>query len=252
MSNCKPVSTPIENGAIYEKHSAVEELFDVHTYQKAVGCLTYLSISCRPDIAAAVGILSRFMSSPAIKHWVGIKRILRYLKGTCDYGLIFNGGDEDVLHGFTDSDWAGDVQTRKSTSGYVFKYGNSTISWASRRQSTVAKSTCEAEYVALSMATQEAVWLRRLFVDIGISVDSATCIHADNQGAIDLAKNPKHHHRTKHIDISFHFTREKIISKEIDIRYIPSTDNIADIMTKGTSKFLFEKFRRELGVDKCI
>ena len=191
------------------------------------------------------------MSNPSIEHWIGNKRVFRYLKGTSNYGLIFNGGDNDVLHGYTDSDWAGDLETRRSTSGYVFKWGASTISWASRRQATVAKSTCEAEYVAMSMATQEAVWLRRLFADISYNVKDAVDIYADNQGAIDLSRNPKHHHRTKHIDIHFHFTREKVISKEIFVRYVPSSDNIADIMTKGTSKVLFEKFRKLMGVDIC-
>ena len=125
------------------------------------------------------------------------------------------------------------------------------MSWSSRRQATVAKSSTEAEYVALSMATQEAVWLRRLLSDVGLQVDTATTIYEDNQGAIDLSKNPKHHNRTKHIDVSFHFTRERMAAKEIDVSYIPTEHNLADVMTKGLGKVPYEKFREWLGVCGC-
>lgn len=195
------------------------------------------------------------MSDPGVVHWIAIKRILRYLKGTCNYGLLFVGGDGDVLTGYSDADWGGDLVTRRSTSGYVFQFGKSTISWSSRRQATVAKSSTEAEYVALSMATQEVVWLRRLFVDFGIIVDPATTITTifeDNQGAIALSRNPKYHNRTKHIDVIFHFTRERVVSKEIDVCYCPTEHNVADIMTKGLAKVSYQKFRESLSVYNII
>ena len=251
MSNCNSVATPVESGARYEKRGEDDEPFDIKTYQAAIGCLTYLSTSTRPDIAAAVGMLSKFMGDPAESHWVGVKRIFRYLKGTSNYGLVYVGGDNDELVGYSDSDWAGDVVTRRSTSGYVFQFGRSTISWSSRRQATVAKSSTEAEYVALSMATQEAIWLRRLLDNYGVTIDAATVIHEDNQGAIELSRNPKHHNRTKHIDVSYHFTRERISTKEIDVRYIPTGDNTADIMTKGLGRVAYEKHRDSLGVRGC-
>ena len=251
MSDCKPVATPVEAGVRYEKRSDDEESCDVRKYQRAIGCLTYLSTATRPDISAAVGMLSKFMADPGVNHWVGVKRVLRYLRGTHNYGLVFVGDNDDALIGYSDSDWAGDVVTRRSTSGYVFQFGNSTVSWSSRRQATVAKSSTEAEYVALSMATQEAVWLRRLLSDVGLQVDTATTIYEDNQGAIDLSKNPKHHNRTKHIDVSFHFTRERMAAKEIDVSYIPTEHNLADVMTKGLGKVPYEKFREWLGVCGC-
>ena len=251
MSECKPVATPIEPGVKYEKLGDDEEPFDTQTYQQAIGCLTYISTSTRPDIAAAVGMLSKYMSKPGYVHWMGVKRVLRYLRGTYDYGLVFVGNSNDGLNAFSDSDWAGDVETRRSTSGYVMRFGNSTVSWCSRRQATVAKSSTEAEYVALSQATQEVVWLRRLLVDLGVVVNSPTTIREDNQGAIDLSRNPKHHNRTKHIDVSYHFTRERIVTKEIDVCHVPTGDNVADIMTKGLAKGPYEKFRKMLGVWRC-
>ena len=134
----------------------------------------------------------------------------------------------------------------------MFQLGKSTISWSSRRQATVAKSSIEAEYVALSMATQEVIWLCRLLVDFGITMDSATTIYEDNQGAIALSRNPKYHNRTKHIDVNFHFTRERVASKEIDICYCPTEHNVADIMTKGLGKVLYQRFCEALGVCDII
>ena len=249
MENCKPVSTPLEPGRRFQQLSPNDEPFDVQTYQQAIGCLTYVSTATRPDIAAAVGVLSQYMSKPSKDHWTGVKRILRYLKGTLKYGLKFSVHEEEPeLFGYSDADWAGDVDTRRSTSGYVFQIGTSTVSWSSRKQATVAKSSTEAEYVALSSATQEAVWLRRLMEDLGREMAAPTTIYEDNQGAIELAKNAKYHNRTKHIDICHHFVRERVVSNEIQVIYCPTGDMIADIMTKGLAKIAFEKLRDLLGV----
>ena len=209
-------------------------------YQQAIGCLTYITTATRPDIAAAVGALSQYMSKPSKDHWKGVKRILRYLKGTLKYGLQFSAQEEKPeLFGYTGADWAGDVDTRRSTSGYVFQIGSGTVSWSSRKQQTVAKSSTEAEYVALSSATWEAVWLRRLMKDLGRQMDAPTTIYEDNQGAIELAKNAKFHNRTKHIDICHHFVRERVVSNEIRVIYCPTEDMIADIMTKGLAKLTY-------------
>ena len=172
MENCKPVSTPLEPGRKFQKLSDDEEAFDLKLYQQAIGCLTYASTATRPDIATAVGILSQFMSNPSKQHWVGVKRILRYISGTLNFGLKFSADDkEPLIYG-----WAGDIETRRSASGYVFQIGNSTISWCSRKQSSVAKSSTEAEYIALSFATQEAIWLLRLLFDFGYGTESSTTI----------------------------------------------------------------------------
>ena len=154
--------------------------------------------------------------------------------------------------GFSDADWAGDVDSRRSTSGYVFKIGDSTISWCSKRQVTVAKSSTEAEYVALSIASQEAIWLRQLMNDIAHKITSPTIIYEDNNGAIELSKNAKYHNRTKHIDISFHFVRERVDLKEILVTYCPTNEMVADVLTKGLNKFLFEKFRGLLCVCNVV
>ena len=248
MERCKPVATPLEPGVKYLKVSDGDVLFDTNTYQKAIGSLTYAALCTRPDIAAAVGVLSQFMSNPSETHWSGVKRVLRYLRGTSTYGLVYDGKGGSELSGFSDSDWAGDVNTRRSTSGYVFQLGGSTVTWSCKKQATVAKSSTEAEYVALSKATQEAIWLRRLLNSLGDEIRSPTTIFEDNQGAIDLSKNPKHHDRTKHIDICHHFVRERVATKEIAVTYCPTEEMTADIMTKGLHVVKFQKFRQMLGV----
>ena len=250
MENCKPVATPLEPSKRFIKTTEEDESFNVTLYQQAIGCLTYASLISRPDIAAATGILAQHMSNPSTEHWSGVKRMLRYLKGTMNYGLRYSDDGSNQLVGFSDADWAGDLDTRRSTSGYTFYIGKSLVSWSSRRQSTVARSSTEAEYVALSSASQEAIWLRRLMRDISFQEVPPTLIHEDNQGAIDLSKNAKHHDRTKHIDISHHFIRERVACNEIVVDYCPTGDMVADVMTKAVPKVKFEKFRSMLGVVK--
>ena len=165
-----------------------------------------MTTATRPDLASAVSILSKYMSKPSKEHWQGVKRILRYIKGTINYGLIFKAEDnKGILAGYSDADWAGDIDTRRSTSGYIFQICGSTVSWCSKRQSSVSKSSTEAEYIALSVASQEAVWLSRLLKNVGVKQEEPILIYEDNQGAIELSRNPKFHNRTKHIDIPYHF-----------------------------------------------
>ena len=247
MDGCNPVSTPLETGRQFSKFSDGDVSFDKQLYQQAIGCLTYVSTSTRPDIAAAVGTLSQHMAQPSVDHWTGVKRILRYIKGTLDFGLKFSAGD-GVLTGFSDADWAGDPDTRRSVSGYVFQIGDCAVSWSSKKQNSVARSSTEAEYVALSLAAQEAVWLRRLMNSVGFGVESPTVIYEDNNSAIDLTRNAKYHNRTKHIDISHHFARERVESKEISVVHCPGTEMTADVMTKGLPRIQFEKLRGMLGV----
>ena len=180
-----------------------------------------------------------------------MKRILRYLRGTVNYGLQFLGENGAELYGYSDSDWAGDLDTRRSTSGYVFRIGDATINWCSKRQQTVARSTTEAEYVALSAAAQECIWLRRLLSDVGYGSSAPTTIYEDNTGAIDLTKNPKFHNRTKHIDISHHFTRERVASNELLVTHCATEEMVADALTKGLGRIQFQKFRDMLGVVDC-
>ena len=148
MESCKPIATPLEPGKKFHELSSDDESFDTQIYQQAIGCLTYMFVTTRPDIAAAVGILSQYMKQPSKDHWMGVKRVLRHLKGTVNNGITYSSNKEKDLIGYCDSDWAGDIDTRKSTSGYVFQLGNSAISWSSRKQTSVARSSTEAEYVA--------------------------------------------------------------------------------------------------------
>eukprot|EP00794_Sanderia_malayensis_P011573 gene11570-biopygen9244 len=158
IEDCKPVSTPLEPGRKFGQLSEAETPFEVKEYQQIIGSLTYVATATRPDIAAAVNTLSKFMAKPGKEHMVGVKRILRYIKGTLNYGLCYNAQDKScILAGYSDVDWAGDIATRHSTSGYIFQITNNTISWCSKKQNTVSKSTTEAEYVALSFAAQEAI-----------------------------------------------------------------------------------------------
>lgn len=254
MSDCKPVATPLEPGKKFEKLKDDEEMVNLKEYQSAIGSLIYASIGTRPDLSSAVGVLSQHMSKPGKQHWIGVKRILRYIKGTLDYGLLYGStNDNDTngdLCGYADADWAGDISTRKSTSGYVFQIGSSTVSWSSKRQSVVAMSSTEAEYVALSYAAQEAIWLRTLLESMGFKQTKPMTIFEDNQSTIALAKNPRHSSRTKHIDIKFHYIRDAVAEQKIHLEYCQTNEMIADILTKGLARPQFEKLRSELGVTK--
>lgn len=164
MDKCKPVSTPLEAGRKFESLSEDEKPVDAKLFQMAIGCLTYAATISRPDLAAAVGVLSKFMAKPGKEHWQGIKRILRYVQGTLNYGLMFSTeGSDPTLTGYSDADWGGDLSTRRSTTGYVFQIqGSTVVSWCSKRQACVSRTSTEAEYIALSTACQDGVWLRRL------------------------------------------------------------------------------------------
>ena len=251
MSDCKPVSTPVEPGQKFEKRNDDEDQFDVSTYQSAIGSLNYAAIATRPDISLAVGKLSQFMQSPSQTHWIAVKRIMRYIKGTIDYGLKFTYSDEFKLYGYSDSDWAGCVMSRKSTSGHVFRIGGCTVSWRSKKQSIVALSSTEAEYVALCEAAQETTWLRHLLHDIGLRQVEPTTVFEDNQGSIALSRNPKDHPRTKHVDVKYHFIRNAIERKRLSVVYCPTGDMVADTLTKGLPRPSFEKFRLGMGVGLC-
>jgi hypothetical protein len=218
-------------------------------YQSAVGSLMYAMLGTRPDIAFAVSIVSRFASNPTDLHWKLVEDIFSYLHGHKDLQLTFQGGIE-ALVGFTDSDWGADLSTRRSTSGYVFNIGSGAISWSSKRQATIAMSTCEAEYVGQSNAIKEAIWLKRLLIEISASSfgPAATVIFCDNQGAIALAKNPQSHGRNKAIDMQHHFQREKVAKGDVKLEWIPTNKMVADGLTKALPKAEFVRFRSLLGV----
>ena len=248
QTEAKPVSTPADLNVKLQKEDGVSRPVDKITYQSIVGSLLYAAITTRPDIAQAVGVVSKFCANPTQSHLTAAKRILRYLKGTVYLGLSYKKCADGNLIGYSDADWAGDVDDRHSTSGNVFLLAKGAVSWLSKKQATVALSTAEAEYVALSAATQEAIWLRRLLTDVGEPLEDPIVINEDNQGAIAMAKNPVGHARTKHIDIRYHFVREGVQNGAIILKYVATGEMIADILTKPLPRHSFEKLVLELGM----
>lgn len=192
MQDSKPVSTPSAPDSKLVKKTAKDEEADQKKYQAAVGSLLYLSTKTRPDIAFAVGNVARFCSEPTKVHFSAVKRIMRYLKGTQDLGLLYHKHSTALsCVGYSDADWGGSLDDRKSTSGYVFQWSGAAVSWRSRKQTCVALSTAEAEYIALSAAAQEALWIRQLIGDIVVGSVCPMEIFEDNQSAICLANNPR-------------------------------------------------------------
>ena len=196
-----------------------------------------------------MGAVSKFNARPSEAHLTAVKRIFRYLKGTTDLVLKYEKKEGAILTGYSDADWAGDVDDRHSTTGNLFMMSGGPVSWLSKKQPLVSLSTSEAEYVALSMATQEAVWLRRLFADLQASLTEPTLVMEDNQGTIAMAKNPVSHVRTKHIDIRYHYVREAVQDCLISLSYCPTAQMIADLLTKPIPRERFETLRRSMGLE---
>ncbi|KAJ9509139.1 hypothetical protein QJQ45_001625 [Haematococcus lacustris] len=219
----------------------------VHHYSALVGSLLYLSCCTRPDIAFSVGALARHMSAPTKQHWAAACTVLCYLKGTSEQGLLFGG--VTGLQGFTDADYAGDKDTARSTTGYLFTLNGGAISWSSRQQPTVAMSTAEAEYMAASSATKEALWLRKLMRDLQLE---ARCVQmsCDNQAALQLLHNPMATARAKHIDVHHHFVRERITRGEVAFSYCHTDSMLADIFTKPLAAVKFNAGKQGTGAQE--
>ena len=235
MTEANIVSTPVDTSVKLKRNDKTSKQVSSVLYQSIVGSLLYAAIATRPDIAQAVGAVSKFSSSPTEAHLTAAKQILRYLKGTANYGIKYQKSDSGNLIGYSDADWAGDCDDRHSTTGNLFLMAGGPVSWLSKKQAIVALSTSEAEYVAVSTATQEAVWLRRLLLDLKSPLDCPTVIMEDNQGAIAIARNPIVQTRTKHIDIKYHYVHEAVQDGVISLQYCPTNDMIADLLTKGLS-----------------
>ena len=219
------------------------------TQQSMVASLLYAAIATRPDIAQAVGAVSKFNAKPTEAHLTAIKRILRYLKGTVNLSLDYQKTEDGKLIEYLDSDYAGDLDDRHSTTGNIFPMSGGPISWLSKKQAIVTLSTSEAEYVAFSLAVQEAVWLRRLLKDIQDLQDEPITIMKDNQGAIGIAENLVAHSKTKHIDIRYHYIRETVIDRTVNLSYCPTKRMIGDMLTKPLPKQRFEILRTAMGLE---
>lgn len=247
MQHCRPVATPLDPGfqvgCTNEKCAKV----NITQYQSLIGSLMYLAVLSRPDIMHAISKLSQRNTDPHVEHETAAKHVLRYLAGTINLSIVYRKSNEPVK-GFADADWANDQVDRKSYSGYTFFLGNSAFSWASSKQSIVALSSTEAEYVALSAAAKEAVYLRRILAEIGWSISEPMTIYGDNISSQSIARNPVHHKRTKHIDIKYHFIREKVETNEIELKYISTDKNVADVLTKSLCKQKHNGFVKDLGL----
>jgi hypothetical protein len=213
-----------------------------------VGGLRYI-VNTRPDIAFAVGYVSRFMEAPTTEHLAAVKHLLRYIAGTRSYGCLYTSAGDLCLAGFSDSDHAGDADERKSTTGVVFMLGGSPVTWQSQKQKVIALSSCEAEYIAATTAACQGVWLDRLLSEL-VEKDGnePATIFVDNKSAIQLSKNPVFHERTKHIDLRFHFIRHSIEQGKVNVEYTRTEDQLADILTKPLGRIKFQDLRARIGV----
>ena len=246
MQDAKPVSSPMASSTSLTVHEGPS--FPDHTlYRSTVGALQYLSLT-RPDIAFAINKLSQFMHAPTLLHWQAVKRMLRYLKHTIQYGLqLFRSSCSD-LQAYCDADWAGSCDDRPSTGSYCVFLGKNLISWGYKKQATVACSSTEAEYKALANTTAELKWLHSLFCELGVSISPPPTIWCDNIGATYLSSNPVFHARTKHVEIDFHFVRDMVANKTIYVRFLCSKDQLADLLTKSISLSWFPLLRTKLNI----
>jgi Reverse transcriptase (RNA-dependent DNA polymerase) len=252
MEDSKPVSTPLTTGTKLTKDDANSARNEIQPlYQSIVGSLMYAMLCTRPDIAHTVQQLSQFASDPAQVHLQAAKRALRYLQGTQDFHLTYrrDNGDTrtDTIQSYSDADFAAG-EDRKSISGYIFILAGAPISWQAKKQSTIALSTAEAEYAALTHAAKEVIWLQNLLKDFGMTKYAPRIINVDNQGTIALAENPIHHARTKHLDVQLQFVRDHVERNTIELRYCPTDAMLADIMTKALAKEKHAAMRRLIGM----
>ncbi|KJZ70698.1 hypothetical protein HIM_09922 [Hirsutella minnesotensis 3608] len=248
--DCNPADTPMAADPLQppaeDWHAHPK---DQTAYAKRVGSLMYAMLGTRSDICFSVGACCRYLANPTPQHQTAVKRIMRYLKGTIDSVLVLEGPLQPI-QGYTDADFAADLHTRRSTSGFFYSLGSAAISWTSKRQPCVTLSSTEAEYVALTQSAQEAIWLRSLMKDLCHPQAGPTVIHEDNKGSIDLANNPQHHSRTKHISLKWHFIREKVAEGTISLNKIEGTKQPADGLTKALPRDAFLRFRDALGIRK--
>ena len=244
MLNSKPANTPFDSKLQLDKLG--DPLDSPNYYQKLVGKLIYLTIT-RPDISFAVSLVSQHMHAPTVVHLCMVKRILRYLKKTIGRGIVMRRNGHTDIIGFSDSDWAGNTIDRRSTTGYCMFVGGNLVSWKSKKQPVVARSSAEAEYRAMAAASCEMVWLKNLLTDLGFSPTSPMKLFCDNQAAMHIAANPVFHERTKHIEVDCHFIRQQVQSKVIQTHYIRSSDQLADAFTKVLSSTVFHRLMFKLG-----
>lgn len=236
MTNCKACPTPCK------PHNQVlriegQPLTDPTLYRSLVGALQYLTFT-RPDLSYSVNTVCQYMTTPTEAHFDLVKRILRYIQGTIQYGIHFTTGPWH-LQAYSDADWAGDLNTRRSTTGFVIFLGNNPISWQSKKQGSVSRSSTEAEYRALANTAADLAWIRQVLLDLKVCLPEPPTISCDNLSALALSSNPIYHSRIKHLDIDFHFVRERVQRNDLTVQYIPTEEQLADVFTKGLHSPVF-------------
>jgi hypothetical protein len=222
-------------------------LSDGSQYRSLVGKLLWVAVSMTADIAFEVSHLSRYMSCPRECHWTAAKHVLRYLKGSKTWTIRYSKEPKFSIFGYSDADWASDKNTRKSTTGYVFMLAGGPISWRSSRQPSITLSSAESEFVALSEAVKEALWLKLVVRELRLNLADKLVIYEDNTACINISKNPVLHHRTKHIDTRYKFVRENVQANVVEVRQIETENNVADMFTKGLKKIQFARLCELLG-----
>ncbi len=255
MTETKNKTTPLSTNAyLTEVEESDEQFKDIILYQSIIGSLMYLMLGTRPDLAFSVSLLSQYASKPLKKHYIQVLRILRYINGSKNLELIYRKRKIElnrsiVINGYVDSDWAGDKEDRKSFSGHCFFVDSCLVSWKSKKQRSVALSTTEAEYIGIAEAVQEMDFLKMLFSEMRLKLHFPITIFNDNQGAICLTKNPEWKKRSKHIDIRYHYVRERVKNGILSLKYLETNEMPSDIFTKGLCKEKHEKFRRMLNLE---
>ncbi|KAM2196223.1 hypothetical protein ACFX1R_030129 [Malus domestica] len=239
MDDCKSVTTPCRPHTQFLDSDGTP-LADPTLYRSLVGALQYITFT-RPDLAYAVNAACQYMNTPTAVHYDLVKRILRYVQGTISYGLTYSSSSDSSLVAFSDSDWAADPNTRRSITGFVVYLGHNPISWQSKKQASVSRSSTEAEYKSLAHCAADITWIRNLLLDLHQVLLDPPLIHCDNLSALALCSNPVFHTRIKHLDTDFHFIREKVQKKDILVQYVPTEEQTADILTKGLHSPVFFK-----------
>ena len=246
MTACNPCITPVDTKSKLAADDGPPAK-DPTLYRSLAGALQYLTFT-RPDIAFAVQQVCLFMHDPRESHFNALKRILRYIKGTISHGLQIHRSAPTRLVVYTDADWAGCPTTRRSTSGYCVFLGDTLISWSSKRQETISRSSAEVEYRGVANGVAEASWPQNLLLELKCPITCTTIVYYDNISAVYLSTNPVKHQRTRHVEIDIHFVREIVALGQVRVLHVPSALQYADIFTKGLPSSLFLDFKSSLSV----